>query len=188
MEKDSMDVKSDNKINLFQLRDKLFEMTDKDFENLSDEDLDKMVDELEWNDVQDLYPQNEEELEKELSKDDLREEVDLEEGLSATARIKKRMQFKSRKARTTIARNIKMRRSADMGTLQKRAKVAARRALYKKFLRGRNKSQLSASEKTQIEARISRMKNIQRNLAQKMLPKIRQIQQKRLASIRSKKK
>lgn len=175
-------------MNLHELRQRLYELTDKELDSMSDEELDKMVDELEWNDIQDLYPQDEKELEKELSKgEEIKEDIELEEGLSASARIRKSMQFKSRKSRTTIARNLKMRRSADLGTLQKRAKVAARRALYKKFLRGRNKSQLSASEKTQIEARVNRMKGIQRNLAQKMLPKIRQIQQRRLAGIRGKK-
>lgn len=172
-----------------ELRLQLVEMTDKEVDSLSDADLDKMVDEIEWNDVKDLYPEDEEELVKELEKHEeepIQEE--LEEGLSASARIKKKMSFLRHKSKTTISRKIKMRRAAPTNIIIKRAKVAARRAMYKKLLRGRDKSQLSASEKSTIEARVARMKNLQSALAQKMVPKIRKLEQQRLSRLRSKKK
>jgi hypothetical protein len=50
-----------------------------------------------------------------------------------------------------------------------------------KFLRGRNKAQLSAQEKDQIEAQVNRMAALQANLAVKMLPKVRELEKKRLA-------
>jgi len=75
-----------------------------------------------------------------------------------------------------------------MATLQRRAKLAARRAIYQRFLKGRNKAQLSASEKDRIEQQVGRLKVIQTTLAQRMIPKIRSIEQKRLASYRTRKK
>lgn len=168
-----------------ELKQIINELSAEDIESLSDEELDKMVDGLEWEDISDLYdgePEEDEEDEEEVN-----EEL-LDEKLSASNRMRKKMSMIRRKAKTTMARNIKLRRSASMNVIQKRAKVAARRALYKRFLRGRNKASLSASEKDQIEARVSRMKNIQNNLAMKMIPKIRKLEQKRLASVRGSKK
>lgn len=162
------------------------ELSAEDIESLSDEELEKMVDDLEWEDISDLYDGEPEE-EDEEDEEEVNEEL-LDEKLSASSRMRKKMSMIRRKAKTTMARNIKLRRSASMNVIQKRAKVAARRALYKRFLRGRNKASLSASEKDQIEARVSRMKNIQNNLAMKMIPKIRKLEQKRLASVRGSKK
>ena len=171
-----------------ELKQIINELSEKDIESLSDDELDKMVDNLEWEDISDLYDgEPEEDEEPEEDKEEVNEEL-LDEKLSASARIRKKMSMIRRKAKTTMARNIKLRRSAPHTVLQKRAKVAARRALYKKFLRGRSKSSLSASEKDQMEARINRMKNIQANLAMKMMPKIRKLEQQRLAHVRSKKK
>ena len=82
---------------------------------------------------------------------------------------------------------MKLRRASDVNTLQRRAKLAARRALYKRFLRGRDKSTMSAAEKSRIEQQVANLKVIQNTLAQRMMPKIRSIEQKRLASYRTKK-
>ena len=64
--------------------------------------------------------------------------------------------------------------------------MAARRALYQRFLKGRPKSQLSAAEKDRIEDQVAKLKVIQTTLAQKMMPKIRSIEQKRLSTYRTK--
>jgi hypothetical protein len=57
-----------------------------------------------------------------------------------------------------------------------------------KLLKGRNKSQLSTSEKDRIEKQLSSMKNVMSTIQQKFIPKIRSIEQKRLANYRGKKK
>jgi hypothetical protein len=46
----------------------------------------------------------------------------------------------------------------------------------------------AASEKDRIEQQVGRLKVIQTTLAQRMIPKIRSIEQKRLASYRTRKK
>jgi len=75
-----------------------------------------------------------------------------------------------------------------MEVLKKRAVLAARRSLYRRFLRGRDKSTLSAAEKDRIEQQVGRMRFMQSAIALKMLPKMRSIEQKRLAHYRSGKK
>ena len=66
--------------------------------------------------------------------------------------------------------------------LKQRAIVAARRLLSKKFLRGRDKSELSPQEKDLLEQRLKRLQQlgVQNTLATRLMPKIRSIEQKRL--------
>lgn len=150
-----------------------------DGDTITEEDIEKIVNDLDWEDIVDLY--NDDELV-------IDEDEDLSEALTAQARLKKRQTFARFRGRRGIAKGIKLRRASDMATLQRRAKLAARRAVYKRFLKGRDKSQLSASEKDRIEQQVARLKIIQTTLAQRMIPKIRSIEQKRLTSYRTRKK
>ena len=144
-------------------------------EELSDSDINEMVDSLEWEDIVDLYPEE----------DLIEEETEqLDEKLSAQARLKKRQSFARGKGKRTTAKSIKLRRASTPEVLQKRAQLAARRAIYQRMLRGRDKSTLSASEKDRIEQQVARMKNIQSSIATRMVPKMRSIEQKRLAHYR----
>lgn len=183
------------RVNSYIMKGKTYHTADKDLreeDELDDEDIEKMVNELQWEDLVDLYDDDElvggeedQEDNEEGEEEDDKEEVN--EALSAQARIKKRQVFARLKSRRNVARKLKLRRASDMNTLQKRAKLAARRMLYRRFLRGRDKSQLSASEKTRIEQQVARLKTLQGTLAQRFMPKIRTIEQKRLAKARSKK-
>mgnify|MGYP003337844364 CR=1 FL=1 len=144
-------------------------------EQISDDDINEMVDELTWDNIIEFYPE-----------DDLIEEgvEQLDEKLSAQARLKKRQTFARGKGKRTTAKSIKLRRASTPEVLQKRAQLAARRAIYQRMLRGRDKSTLSASEKDRIEQQVARMKNIQSSIATRMVPKMRSIEQKRLAHYR----
>ena len=144
--------------------------------DLSEKDIEKMVEDLDWDDIVDLYTEDE------LTEDE--DEEELEEALSVQARLKKRQTFARFKGRRGVARSLKLKRASDMSTLQRRARLAARRAIYKRFLKGRDKSQLSASEKDRIEKQVATLKTIQNTLAQRFMPKIRTIEQKRLAKAR----
>lgn len=145
-------------------------------ESISDEEIERMVESLTWEDIIDLYPESE-----------LIEDSSLDEALSAQARLKKRQAFARNRSRRNIAKGLKLRRSSSPEILKKRAVAAARRAMYKRLLRGRDKSSLSASEKNRIEQQVSKMKSIQQTIVNKMLPKIRSIEQSRLAHYRGKK-
>jgi len=162
-------------------------------EDLSDEEIDQLVDELTWEDVVDLYDDIEltyEKEDEEESEDEDEEELkedSLDEKLSVQSRLKKRQAFARMRGKRNVARNIKLRRASSIEVLKKRAVVAARRAVYKRFLRGRDKSSLSAAEKDRIEQQVARMKYMQQAIATKMLPKMRSIEQKRLAGYRTRK-
>ena len=89
--------------------------------------------------------------------------------------------MKRRKSQLSIARNLKLKRTSSIDVLKKRAVNAARRAVYKKLLMGRNKAQMSASEKDMLEKRMKNFKYMQNTIAIKMLPKMKAIEQSRLA-------
>jgi len=146
-------------------------LTFKEFieEEVTEEKIDALIESLEWEDVIHLFD----------------EEDMIIEDISAKERIQKGQKLKSRKVLMALARKIKLKRSATLGTLKKRTKTDARRMIMKKMLKGRGKKQLSASEKNSIEARTSKMIGMMNNLPAKLLPKIRQLQRDRL--IRNKK-
>ena len=133
-------------------------------EEVTEEEIDALIESLEWEDVIHLFD----------------EEDMIVEDISAKERIKKGQRLKSRKVLMALARKVKLKRSATLGTLKKRTKTDARRMIMKKMLKGRGKKQLSASEKNSIEARTSKMIGMMNNLPAKLLPKIRQLQRDRL--------
>ena len=141
-------------------------LTFKEFnkEEVTEEEIDALIESLEWEDVIHLFD----------------EEDMIVEDISAKERIQKGQRLKSRKVLMALARKIKLKRSATLGTLKKRTKTDARRMIMKKMLKGRGKKQLSASEKNSIEARTSKMIGMMNNLPAKLLPKIRQLQRDRL--------
>ena len=71
-----------------------------------------------------------------------------------------------------------------MDVLKRRSKLAARRVIMKRYLRGRNKSQISAQEKNRLESQIRNMPNVVGSLSNKLLPKMRKLEQKRLSNLR----
>lgn len=150
-------------------------------ETISDEELQRMVDELTWEDIVDLY----DDVELEYEDDEDEDEEDLKEGLTVQGRLKKRQAFARMRGKRNVAKGIKLKRASSIEVLKKRAKLAARRALYKRFLRGRNKASMSAAEKSRVEKQVGQLGYLQSNIANKMLPKMREIEQKRLAKSRA---
>jgi hypothetical protein len=144
-------------------------------EMFSENDINEMVDSLTWEDIVDLY--SEEELIEEETKQ-------LDEKISAQSRLKRRQGFARGRTKRNTSKGIKLRRASTPAILQKRAQLAARRAIYQRLLRGRDKSSLSASEKDRVEQQVKNMKNIQVSIATRMVPKMRSIEQKRLANYR----
>lgn len=136
--------------------------------DISEEEIDKMVEKLSWKDIEDLY--SEEEFFKE----------DISEALSASERLKRAQSMRARKQMLSISRNIKLKRASPMPILKKRAQLAARNIIYKKFLKGKDKSTLSPSEKDIVELRVKRIMKVYKNLPQKLIPKIRDIERTRL--------
>jgi len=149
---------------------------------ISEEEITGMVDNLKWDDIYDLY--EEDEIVREEYTDVIPED-ELDEAISAQSRLKRRQGFARFKGKRGTAKGIKLKRASTPATLLNRANSAARRALYTRILHGRDKASLSASEKDRVEKQIKAMGSIRTSLATRMIPKIRSIEQKRLTNYRT---
>lgn len=157
-----------------------FEESDKHF---NDNEIEDMIANLHWDDIYDMYDPEDllyDESEDEEDEDDDKKK-EIEEKISAQSRLKRGQGMARRSGRLTLSRNLKLKRTSTMEGLKKRAISAARRSLYKKLLMGRDKSQLSPAEKDRLEQRMSGLKYLQATIAIKMMPRIKSIEQKRLA-------
>lgn len=126
---------------------------------------------------------------KEIALDHLGEKPDyyeklsaahLEENLTQAQRMKKKMVFLKSKAKRQIARRIAMKRMSTQSKLKKKSIRAAKMVIQQKLLRGRDKSKLSAAEKNRIENIITKAKPAILRISNKLMPKIRQVEIRRL--------
>jgi 2C-methyl-D-erythritol 2,4-cyclodiphosphate synthase len=134
-------------------------------EEITEKDIDALIESLEWEDVIDLFD----------TKDMVLEDI------SSSERLKMATRTRSRKHLLALARNIKLKRAAALPVLKKRSETGARKLLLRKFLKGRDKSQLSAGEKNRIEAQVSSVLSTMKNLPVRLLPKVRQLERSRLS-------
>jgi hypothetical protein len=139
---------------------------------------------LSWDDLVDLYDEDE------IEYDDSPEEEgeDLEEGITPAGRLKKRFNAMRSKSRRMMARNIAIKRVSSPEKLKSRSIRAARRMVYKRLLRNRDISTVSSSEKTRLEAQIKRMAPMVARLSVRVMPAVRKLEQSRIKNSRTKKR
>lgn len=137
-------------------------------DQLDEQEIDSMVNNLKWKDIQDLY-----------SVEDFEDEIN--EAISPAERLKMAQRTRARKVMLTTARKIRLKKASPMPVLKKRSELAARKLIYKRLLKGREKTGMSPSEKNMIELRVKRMMKVYKNLPQKLVPKIRELERQRLA-------
>jgi len=139
---------------------------------IKEEELNDWITVFTWEEISDLY--EEEEFEKE-------EPETLSEKISASSRITKGRQLKTRSPRLQLSKQIVLMRTSSPDVLNKRAKAAARRMLMKKFLQGKDKSALSAQERDRLENRVSSIIRMQPAVVTKMIQKVRTLERSRLS-------
>ena len=139
---------------------------------------------LSWDDLVDLY--DEDEIEYDESPDEEGEE--LEEGITPAGRLKKKFNAMRSKSRRMMARNIAIKRVSSPEKLKSRSIRAARRMVYKRLLRNRDISTVSSSEKTRLEAQIKRMAPMVARLSVRVMPAVRKLEQSRIKNSRTRKK
>jgi hypothetical protein len=142
-----------------------------DTHEVADHEIHKIASNLKWHHIADTYKDHQ----------IVSEEV-LDEKITASSRIRRGLSFARTSKKRSLAAKIKLSRPSTQVELQHRATVAARRLLMEKFLGGRDKSQLSAQEKDMLEERLKQMSSVQKNLAQRLIPKIKDLERKRLQS------
>jgi len=94
--------------------------------------------------------------EQEDEQDEMDESVLMEKGLTPGGRLKKKLSAVRSRQKRKLAKNMALRRTASPQRIEKRAKLAARRVMYKRLLRGRSKTALSPAERSSIETIMKR--------------------------------
>jgi hypothetical protein len=141
---------------------------------------------LSWDDLVDLY--DEDEIEYDESPEMEEEGEDLEEGITPAGRLKKKFNAMRTKSRRMMARNIAIKRVSTPEKLKSRSVRAARRMVYKRLLRNRDISTVSSAEKTRLEAQIKRMAPMVARLSVRVMPAVRKLEQSRIKNSRTRKK
>jgi hypothetical protein len=140
---------------------------------------------LSWDDLVDLY--DEDEIEYDESPE-TEEGEELEEGITPAGRLKKKFNAMRTKSRRMMARNIAIKRVSSPEKLKSRSIRAARRMVYKRLLRNRDISTVSATEKTRLEGQIKRMAPMVARLSVRVMPAVRKLEQSRIKNSRTKKR
>ncbi len=138
------------------------------------------IETAEWEDLIDYY--EDEDLDYEDS------EEDIAEGISPQGRLKKRFNMMRTKGRRNLARNMALKRVATPDRIKSRSVRAARNMVYSRVLRGRDRSTLSASEKSRIEGMVKRMAPMVGRLSIRLQQKERMIDRKRINNRNKRKK
>jgi hypothetical protein len=103
-------------------------------------------------------------------------EVNITEVLSVQGRMKRRFAARKNRQRLKVARGIALRRGSSPDRLKKRATRGARGAVYKRLLKGRDKSKLPPAEKGRLEKLIKMYTPLVSRLATRMLPGMRKME------------
>jgi hypothetical protein len=138
------------------------------------------IENAEWADLVDYYDY------EDLNYEDSDE--DIAEGITPQGRLKKRFNMMRTKGRRNLARNMALKRVATPDRIKSRSVRAARNMVYSRVLRGRDRSSLSASEKTRLEGMVKRMAPMVGRLSLRLQQKERMIDRKRINNRNKRKK
>ena len=104
------------------------------------------------------------------------------EVLSVQGRLKRRFSARKNKQKLRVARGIALRRGSSPDRLKKRATRGARGLVYKRLLKGRNKSTLPPAEKMRLERMIKMYAPLVQRLSVRLLPNMRKMEINRMKS------
>lgn len=136
-----------------------------------------------WQDLSKYYDAEEDE-----DEDEDENEGELDEAITPQGRLKKRFAAMRNKTRRNLAKNMALKRIATPDVIKGRSIRAARRMVYKRILRNRDPSSVSASEKARIEAQVKRMAPMVSRLSIRLQQSERKRDQSRVTNARTKKK
>ena len=153
--------------------------------SLTDEDINDMLvsaDNLTPEDMIALGMYEPEELEEieEVDPEEVHKDIEVTEALTPLGRIKRRQAARRNKQRLKVARARAMRKSATPDKIRMRATRGARGMMYKRLLRGRDKSSLPPAEKSRLEKMIQRFQPLIARIAVRMVPQMRKAELNRL--------
>lgn len=139
-------------------------------------ELEHEADAITWEQAIELGMYDPDELEDDLNSADPHDEVNITEVLSVQGRLKRKFTARKNRQRLKVARGIALRRGSSPDRLKKRAQRGAKGMIYKRLLKGRDKSKLPPAEKGRLEKLIGMYAPLVSRLAQRMLPGMRKLE------------
>ena len=158
-----------------------------DFEEMTDDEIDAIVNSMTDEDILE-HGYDDEELmavdaetgeEIEMDPEDPVKEAALMEVLSRLERIKARARFKRTESKRERRVQIALRKTSNTATINNRARRMAIKTI-KQRLAKKPLNKLSVAEKERLEQRISRMKPVLNRIAMRMAPRVRRLERDRL--------
>ena len=159
-------------------------------EDITEEEIDEIVNSVSDRDIEDLY----EEDELVLVYDDDGEEIlplqeeskyDLMEVLSRAERIRGKMRLRKTSAKRGRSTKIALKRFSNPTTINKRARRLAIKLMKKRMLRGRDPAKISVGEKERIERAMEKRKDIIGRVAQRLVSRVRKVEKDRMSHSKS---
>lgn len=153
--------------------------------NLTDEQIDAILDTTPEDDYLEAYEPEELGVIDSDTGEEIEEEPMKEEALMEVLSRVERIRAKARFARTASKRErrvqIALKRHSDNKTINKRARRLAVSLMKKRLLRGRNAASLSVGEKERIERVIQKRKAVVGRVAMKLVSRVRKVEKDRLS-------
>lgn len=160
-----------------------------DLPEMSDDEIEKMADELTDDDYLETYDDDElaiiddetgEEIEPENEEEKLKEDA-IMEVLSRVERIKAATRIRRTQAKRERAAKIAIKRYSNTATINKRSRRLAIKLMKKRLLRGRDPAKLSVGEKERIERTIEQRKAVIGRIAMRLTSRVRKMEKARLS-------
>lgn len=99
---------------------------------------------------------------------------DVAEVATLAQRQKMKQAFKKNKAKIALGRKKAAKKLATPDQLKKRAEKQARNVLIKKLTKGKDKGEMSFSQRAALEKQLEKKKGAIKKIAKKLLPKVKQ--------------
>ena len=166
--------------------DAQFPDDEEDFEEISDEEIDAMVNSMTDEDIlehgyddDELAVIDDETGEEVELEDDPVKEAALMEVLSRLERIKAKARFRRTEAKRERRLSIALKKTSNTQTINRRARRMAIKSLKQRFAR-KPINKLSVAEKERLEQRIAKMKPVLNRIAMRMAPRVRRLERDRI--------
>lgn len=158
---------------------------DIDHADISEEDIDAMIDTLSDEDFYDAYDEDElcvidDETGEEIPDEGMNEAA-IMEVLSRAERIRAKVRMAKTKSKRERSARIALKRYSNTATINKRARRMAVKLMKQRLVRGRDVAKLSVGEKERIEATLAKRKDVLNRIATKMVPRIKKMEKARLS-------
>ena len=156
------------------------------FEELSDLEIDQIVNSATDADIEELYEEEEltlvyEDTGEEVELAPEEKEIELMEMLSRGERFKAKIRFRRSKAKRNRSTKIALKRYSNVQTINKRARRLAVKLMKARLLRGRNYQSVSIGDKERIDQTIAKRKGAINRIAVKLISRIRKVEKSRMS-------